>query len=227
MSVLTLDISASNGTSRGRTMKFTPERMEQIRNLVERGTSREQIAELIGVTVGSLQVTCSRAGISLRPPKQENRMLPKFAPVNGKPPRVASLPRLVASEPPSDGNVMKTTLILKLEAHGHERQFSVPMPSELFGRVALTAELQGKRFSDLVVATMTDCLVNLAGADMAKSELRDRIDRLEANNERLRLLIGKMERLIRDTAQNGKLDRAAADAVLAEMLAATAEEGKS
>src|SRR5262249_17530294 len=51
---------------RGRQTKFTPERIQQIRNLVERGKSREEIAELIGVTVGSLQVTCSRLGINLR-----------------------------------------------------------------------------------------------------------------------------------------------------------------
>jgi len=54
--------------TRGRQIKFTPERLQQIRNLVERGKSREEIAELIGVTVGSLQVTCSRLGISLRRP---------------------------------------------------------------------------------------------------------------------------------------------------------------
>jgi hypothetical protein len=51
---------------RGRQIKFTPERLQQIKNLVERGKSREEIAELVGVTVGSLQVTCSRLGISLR-----------------------------------------------------------------------------------------------------------------------------------------------------------------
>jgi len=54
--------------TRGRETKFTPERLQQIRNLVERGKRREEIAELIGVTVGSLQVTCSRLGISLRRP---------------------------------------------------------------------------------------------------------------------------------------------------------------
>jgi DNA-binding NarL/FixJ family response regulator len=32
----------------GRPIKFTPERVQQIRNLVERGKSREEIAELIG-----------------------------------------------------------------------------------------------------------------------------------------------------------------------------------
>lgn len=46
-------------TSRGRPTKFTPERLQQIRNLVERGESREGIADLLDVTIGSLQVTCS------------------------------------------------------------------------------------------------------------------------------------------------------------------------
>ena len=59
-------------TSRGRPTKFTPERLQQIRNLVERGENREQIAEILDVTVGSLQVTCSRLGISLRRPKVDN-----------------------------------------------------------------------------------------------------------------------------------------------------------
>src|SRR5262245_9563414 len=58
--------------TRGRQIKFTPERIQQIKNLVERGKGREEIAELIGVTVGSLQVTCSRFGISLRRPTLNN-----------------------------------------------------------------------------------------------------------------------------------------------------------
>ena len=41
---------------RGRPVKFTLERIQQIKNLVERSKSREEIAELIGVTVNSLQV---------------------------------------------------------------------------------------------------------------------------------------------------------------------------
>ena len=55
--------------TRGRPIKFTLERFQQIRNLVERGTSREEIATILDVTVGSLQVTCSKVGISLRRPK--------------------------------------------------------------------------------------------------------------------------------------------------------------
>src|SRR5262245_46966775 len=55
--------------SRGRPTKFTPDRIRQITNLVERGKTREEIAEIIGVTSGTLQVTCSKLGISLRRPK--------------------------------------------------------------------------------------------------------------------------------------------------------------
>lgn len=55
--------------NRGRPTKFTPERIQQICNLVERGRTREEIAEIIGVTTGTLQVTCSKLGISLRRPR--------------------------------------------------------------------------------------------------------------------------------------------------------------
>src|SRR5262249_5213544 len=57
-------MTVTNANPRGR--QFPPERLQQIRNLVERGKSPEEIAELIGVTVGSLQDTCSRFGIGLR-----------------------------------------------------------------------------------------------------------------------------------------------------------------
>jgi DNA-binding NarL/FixJ family response regulator len=55
--------------ARSRSLKFTPERIRQIENLVERGKSRQEIADILGVTVGSLQVTCSKMGISLRRPR--------------------------------------------------------------------------------------------------------------------------------------------------------------
>jgi hypothetical protein len=71
-------------TTRGRPTKFTSERLQQIRNLVERGKSREGIAEIIDVTVGSLRVTCSRLGISLRRPKVDNgvRLLRRHNPIS-------------------------------------------------------------------------------------------------------------------------------------------------
>jgi hypothetical protein len=55
--------------SRGKQSKFTPANVRQIINLVERGKTREEIAEIIGVTPATLAVTCSRLKISLRRPR--------------------------------------------------------------------------------------------------------------------------------------------------------------
>jgi hypothetical protein len=49
-----------------RATKFAPDNLQRIRELVSQGTPRARIAEILGVSVGSLQVTCSRLGISLR-----------------------------------------------------------------------------------------------------------------------------------------------------------------
>jgi hypothetical protein len=52
--------------ARGRRVKFTPQVIENIKDFLVEGISRDEIANRLGVTVGSLQVTCSRLGISLR-----------------------------------------------------------------------------------------------------------------------------------------------------------------
>ena len=48
-----------------------PQAIEQIKELIAQGKSRDEVANLLGVTVGSLQVTCSRLSISSR------RMIPE------------------------------------------------------------------------------------------------------------------------------------------------------
>jgi hypothetical protein len=49
-----------------RATKFCPANVQKIKDWVAEGISREEIAKLLDVTLGSLQVTCSRLGISLR-----------------------------------------------------------------------------------------------------------------------------------------------------------------
>src|SRR6185503_18234247 len=49
-----------------RATKFCPANVQKIKDWVAEGISREEIAKSLGATVGSLQVTCSRLGISLR-----------------------------------------------------------------------------------------------------------------------------------------------------------------
>ena len=61
-------VSVAPPTTHPRQTKFTPANIRQIANLLERGKSKDEIAEIIGVTPASLQVTCSKLGISLRRP---------------------------------------------------------------------------------------------------------------------------------------------------------------
>ena len=91
--------------ARGRQTKFTPERIQQIKNLIERGKSREEIAELIGVTLGSLQVTCSRLGVSLR--------RPTFNTGTGLLRRGAPGPNGTANHNPGDGSNSVTVQLTK------------------------------------------------------------------------------------------------------------------
>jgi hypothetical protein len=61
-------------SNRGRRpTKFTTQAMEKLEVFIAEGKSREEIAKLLNVTVGSLQVTCSRLGISLRRCQKELR----------------------------------------------------------------------------------------------------------------------------------------------------------
>ena len=59
-------IPQASPPTKGRRVKFTPQVIDNIKEFVAEGISRDEIATRLGVTVGSLQVTCSRLGISLR-----------------------------------------------------------------------------------------------------------------------------------------------------------------
>ena len=114
---------------RGRQVKFTPERIEQIKNLVERGKRREEIAELIGVTVGSLQVTCSRLGISLRRP----RLKPVPTPPS-KPAKAADVARFAIS----------------MRYRGEERTTELPLTQDMITQLAVEAAFRGVPICDLI-----------------------------------------------------------------------------
>jgi hypothetical protein len=46
-------------------VKFTPQVIENLKELVAQGIERDEIAKRLGVTVRCLQVTCSRLGITV------------------------------------------------------------------------------------------------------------------------------------------------------------------
>ena len=121
----------------GRPIKFTPERLQQIKNLVERGLSREQIAKTIGVTLGSLQVTCSRLGISLRRPR----------PSNGLPPQQSS------DEPTMPEHRAK--FALRMQYQGWERIIELPLSHDLLGRLAIEAHFHNLSVGEMAVKLIT------------------------------------------------------------------------
>ena len=134
----------------GRPIKFTPERFQRIRNLVERGMSREQIAETIGVTLGSLQVTCSRMGISLRRPHCV----------------AAAAPR---SEAPKEAKPVErgAKLAVRMQYQGRERAIELPLSQDLLGALALEAH-----FSNLSIGEMAVKLITAA----IKADMFDQIE---------------------------------------------------
>ena len=158
----------------GRPIKFTPERVQQIRNLVERGKSREEIAELIGVTVGSLQVTCSRLGISLRRVVFDNgmRLLRRDGPHNGNtascrggvpPPPISGQPQQnsqsVVQQPaattPHEGRARTdetglASFALRMKYRAYERTSELPLTQDMIRQLAFEAQFRNMSIGGLV-----------------------------------------------------------------------------
>jgi hypothetical protein len=161
----------------GRPIKFTPERVQQIRNLVERGKSREEIAELIGVTLGSLQVTCSRLGISLRRVVFDNgmRLMRRNGPHNGTNTYTVSGPGVVPLPPISGqpqnsqsgpveqpesttpheeraraGEMGLATFALRMKYRGHERTRELPLTQDMIMQLVFEAQFRNMRVGALV-----------------------------------------------------------------------------
>jgi hypothetical protein len=127
-----------------RATKFTPERIQQIKDLIASGTSCEEIAALIGVTAGTLKVTCSKLGISLRRSKLSNgsRTLTR--------PDQAVLVQ----------DLMRTnaTFTVTVQYKGEQRTTALPLTLAMIGQLALEASSRelsiGEFAGDIVVEVL-------------------------------------------------------------------------
>jgi Helix-turn-helix domain of resolvase len=157
--------------TRGRQTKFTPERIRQIKNLVEQGTSREKIAELIGCTVGSLQVTCSRLGVSLRRPKLDiGAGLRRNGGIAGHNPDVVPLQLTKEAQENSPSasveqaqvttgsqaatkrtsEVGTANFAIRMQYRGQERTTQLPLTQDVVRQLAFEAEFRNMRIGDFV-----------------------------------------------------------------------------
>jgi len=114
-----------------RPTKFTPERVQQIKDLVARGTSCEEIATLIGVTVGTLKVTCSRLGISLRKPRSRTGLAPLRA----------------ATRVPPSANTASFSVCVQYKGKGQSSE--IPLTPTMVGQLALEAASRDQKIGDL------------------------------------------------------------------------------
>jgi hypothetical protein len=161
-------------TIRGRRrIKFTPEKLQQIKNLVERGMSREEIAEILDVTVGSLQVTCSKVGISLKRPKFDNgvRLLRQRAKnvitmhhLSDHDGSVPSQPteershqnseQALAAKPQQEQVKMLETgsakLAIRMQYRSEERTTELPLTHDMILQLAFEAEFRGMTIGEII-----------------------------------------------------------------------------
>jgi hypothetical protein len=160
--------------------KFTPENVRQIINLVERGKSNDEIADIIGLTTGTLQVTCSKLGISLRRPRfntgtgmlgrrrrgreiaassvdANSQAAPCIYSGNVQEPPIVESPPMQNTQLLNGGWMSGTdrcaSMILTMKMHykGKEKTHELPLTPDMIGRIALEAEFRGLATAELVV----------------------------------------------------------------------------
>jgi hypothetical protein len=175
--------SATNGAAvtitnasppvRGRRIKFTPQVIEQIKEFVAAGTSRDEIANRLGVTVGSLQVTCSRLGISLRRIVLANGSGRHTLDVNGRTiptpcsVGIAHVREQKVSQPAARA-APSANFAITMRHRGEEKTTDIPLPSPAAEMLALEAMLR-----DLDVAGIIgQVLVAAINKDMIHKILR-------------------------------------------------------
>jgi DNA-binding CsgD family transcriptional regulator len=127
------ETSRPEAKARRRGSKFTSERIRQITVLVARGETCERIAAIIGVSVGTLKVTCSRLGISSRRPKVKLLL----------PPRATGAARTVGAA----RDIATFTISMKYK--GQERNTALPLTSNMISQLALEASFRDQKIGEL------------------------------------------------------------------------------
>src|SRR5262245_24907689 len=132
-----------------RASKFTPQTIEKIKEMLAQGLSRQEIAQRLDVTVGSLQVTCSKLGVSLRRSRKRfpslERLKQEF---ELSPPR--SEVGLVESS-----SLLKVKIAITLQRGDLLRTLDVPLSNETIGQLALLASLQQVKLVELIAQILS------------------------------------------------------------------------
>jgi hypothetical protein len=133
----------------GRASKFTPQAIQKIKEMVAQGLSRDEIAQRLEVTVGSLQVTCSRLGVSLRRPRTRfpsyERLKPEL-----KLSRAGLEVGLVEK-----GSLLKVKMAITIQHGDLLRTLDVPLSNKAIGELALLASLRKVGLVELIAQILS------------------------------------------------------------------------
>ena len=135
---MTLQENATAGRRPAR--KFTPANIQKIKDWVAEGISREEIAKSLHVTVGSLQVTCSRLGISLRRRDASGPGGPRTV----RPPYLPSHPPIAGQRHTGMG------FKINLECNGTGRKTELPLTTSAIVHLKLEAEIRNLSMGQLL-----------------------------------------------------------------------------
>ena len=163
--------NTSPSAARAKRVKFTPEATEKIKELVAQGASREEIASLLGVTVGSLQVTCSRLGISLRRKILHSGPTPHLRDPKGTVIPAQGSVGVAYEQEQKAAEVLparsaKISIIMRYR--GKEVSTDLPLTSHALGELALIAMLRDLSIPELVGQILAGAIKN----DMIKEILQ-------------------------------------------------------
>jgi hypothetical protein len=146
---------------KGRRTKFTPDNIARIKDWVAQGVGRDEIANRLKVTTGSLQVTCSKLGISLRKrlPANGNGAIQPLGVVQ------SSMEDVQQGNPPAP---VRLTLLIKTQ--NRQAAFGLPLHRDLIEQLALEASFRGLTIADLI----GKILMQLMERDLVGEILRKR-----------------------------------------------------
>jgi hypothetical protein len=128
-----------------RATKFAPENVQKIKDCVAQGLGREEIAKLLDVTVGSLQVTCSRLGISLRRPHMRYPSYDRL--------KTQLQLRMVEKGSRPQGKFAITT-----HRKDNVRAVDVPLSVEAIGQLGLYASLRDMGLVELIAQVLGEAV---------------------------------------------------------------------
>jgi hypothetical protein len=134
---------------RGRPVKFTPQVIDEVKSFLAEGICRDEIANRLGVTVGSLQVTCSRLGISLRRRSGCSRSM-------------ADVRRGTTLDVNGVAGVSHATRFAKfsivMRRNSEEQTCDIPLPLAVIGVVALEAVSRDLEIAGLIAQIMVSAI---------------------------------------------------------------------